>query len=263
MELILEMEHRWLLLPGSDESRKYEEQMLTNNRIPGLLPTELLLRDGKKKFRYDITEQQSLRQIAEEERLSGNFLKNLFQSVETAVTDAKQYLLREEGFMLTPELIFQNERGEISLCYHPGTDKNLRQQLAELSEWLLGKLDACDSAAVYAGYSLHVLCREENVSFRRLDEIFQREDFRNAGADYSLENAASCVCGAEFSDSGDSEPENGSEADSLYGPQGQEPQVPFLPVNRKPKSRWESFGKTAGELMVLVVIIGILIYMIP
>ena len=242
MEMIWEMGSQWITADAG-ESRAYEEQMVINNRIGGILEMELLQQNGEKKYRYDVTGGRNLVQLTEEMKLSGDILKELFGTLEKTVTGARRYLLREEGFLLKPELIFRTEEG-FMLCYHPGNDSSLRDQLLSLSEWLLGRLEVTDRTAVYAGYRIHVLCREEGLNFRSLSEIFSEE----AGAGPEGRE--------EGSDDREEEAELPAVAEKASAPEPEEP-------CGKVRKLFLGYGRTIGELLMLAAIIGILLYMIP
>lgn len=168
---------QWIITDQPGMVPAYEEQMLKHNLPQGLLPMEVLIRTGKRRYRYCVTGYQSLDEVAGMVRLSGQMIEFLFREMFSIVEEGKRYLLQEENYCIMPESIFLNttER-KVLLCYLPGYRIPLNEQLKKLSEWILEYLDAEDSLAVYRGYGIHVLCKEERTSIAELLHLFRSDD---------------------------------------------------------------------------------------
>lgn len=173
IEKMTSMDRQWLVVESNEECAAYEEQMLRYNMLEGLLPMEVIFKSGGKRYRFSISGCHSLTERVERWRLTGKSLEELFWTMQETIFCCKRYLLQEDNFCVLPESIFfDNVTGKLRLCYVPGYQKKLGEQLTALSEWMLNHLDTEDPYGVYCGYMIHVLCRGENVDFRKILNVF-------------------------------------------------------------------------------------------
>ena len=168
------MEDRYFVLSHVPEEETFEEEMLLYNRIPGVLPMESGRLSEDKYHRYPVSGMVSLRKHLLGKRLTGEQFENLFTQMFATIKNAKEYLLREEGFLITPDSIYVNEKEEkVFLCYFPEYRCPLAEQMKSLSTWLLSFLDAADEKAVYNGYAFHVLCHGDTCSFQEISQMLR------------------------------------------------------------------------------------------
>lgn len=168
------MEDRYLVVEGRMGEEAFEEEMLLQNRISGLLPMETQWKDGAKVHRYCITGCRCIREELKGRKIAGEEYQRLFSEIFDCISRGKKYLLQEDSFWLSKESIFlHKETGVVEVCYVPEYQKSLVTQLRELSEWLLDYVDTNDKQAVYCGYAFHVLAHSDVCSFRGLTEVLQ------------------------------------------------------------------------------------------
>lgn len=168
------MEDSYLVVEGRAGEEAYEEEMLLQNQISGLLPMETQWKDGVKVHRYRITGCRCLREELKGRKIAGEEYQRLFSEIFECISHGKKYLLQEDDFWLSEESIYlHKETGVVEVCYVPEYQKALVVQLRELSEWLLDYVDANDKQAVYCGYAFHVLAHSDTCSFRGLTEVLQ------------------------------------------------------------------------------------------
>ena len=170
------MEERYLLLNHVPEEESYEEEMLLYNSIPGLLRMETGWMSGVKFHRYRISGLRSLSRHLTGRKISGAQFEALLMGIFAQIREAKEYLLREDGFFISPESIYLDEQTqEIFLCYYPELHCPLIEQMRELSSWMLSFLDAADEKAVYNGYAFHVLCHGDSCTFQSIAGILEEQ----------------------------------------------------------------------------------------
>lgn len=168
------MEERYLLLEQVPNEETFEEEMLLYNSIPGLLPMETGMLSGGKYHRYRISDRRSLSRLLPGRKLSGEEFERLFADIFGIIRHAKQYMLREDGFLILPETIYLEEQtGTVELCYYPEYRCPLIEQMRNLSSWLLTFLDASDEKAVYNGYAFHVLCHGDSCTFQSIAQVMK------------------------------------------------------------------------------------------
>ncbi len=265
-----------MLIPGGEEGSVFEERMLLNNSIPGLLPVEIILENGEKEYRYDVTGCTSMSVLTQLERLSGEMLKGLYTAISRLVAEVRRYLLREEGLMLSPELIWRNSvTGEWMFCFHSGTATDLREQIRALSAWIINHIDVSDPSGVYIGYSIYLLSLEEETGLSDIEGVFLRPEYletERQGQEGAMK-MRELTPGREESVPG-MMPEKkqefqrvGSTAEEgeIIGDVYEEQALDDTEALRGGKKIIlnHSVRRLMGEAVVLFVIVGILMYMIP
>ncbi len=238
-EIMTSMERRWLFVENNGCPGGYEEQMLRHNRPDGLLPMEIFVWGGKKQYRYEVTGCKNLTEIMAGKKVTGEMMQALFSEMFSCVMKGKRYLLLEDNYCIAPESIFFRESDQkLFLCYVPGFQKPLLQQMQRLSEWILEHLDVQDSQAVYQGYAMHMLCREGKTSFQELLNLFVTAApppptvVQNPPAPYEIAECAK------------------------IRPQEEG-------VAKKKTGAGRAFGRRLLEGLLLLVVAGILVYMLP
>lgn len=168
------MEERYLYINNVPEEESFEEEMLLYNAIPGLLKMETGWMSGAKYHRYRISGMLCLTKYLAGKKISGAQFETIIMGVFAEIREAKEYLLREDGFWISPESIYLNEQTkEIFLCYYPEMHYPLIEQMRSLSSWMLSFLDPNDERAVYNGYAFHVLCHGDSCTFQSISGILE------------------------------------------------------------------------------------------
>ncbi len=156
-----DLNHTYFILQEEKEpdTASYQIRMLLTNTIPGLLDCKIGKMDDKTLFYYEITSRQSLQSVFEQRSIGAAVLRKLFEQLLDLLEELGQYLLTPDGLILQPELIFADANMEtFSFCYLPGklrTAGCFQQQVRELMEYLLPKLDHQEQNAVVLGYGLY------------------------------------------------------------------------------------------------------------
>ena len=140
----------------------YRILMLLNNRIEGLLEMELRSIDDKNVYYYEISSRQSFACLYEKRTLTCAELRNFIRNLISIINRGKEYLLEEDDFVIRPEYIYMSPPAcELSLCYLPGYRHSMRNQLSELFEVLMNKVNYKEERAVLLIYALYMASREE------------------------------------------------------------------------------------------------------
>ncbi len=161
-----------ILTDEKTEDSGFEERMITENRIQGLLPCVTQRREDGTEYYYEITGKQSMTLLYERRKLTYDQLLGFLMGLGKILENAEEYLLGADHFILEPEYIYLNTKSETPcLCYYPPQKKSIRESFLSLAEYLLGKLDRNDTAGIEFGYDLYQRAMEPNFS---LKEILQR-----------------------------------------------------------------------------------------
>lgn len=171
----------------------YSLKMLLNNKIKGILNLDIHVADNKMEFQYDIASKQTIIAYIEHNQLGFEQLKTILMGIFFSIEQGKEFLLRENDFILTPEYIFiQSPNLEVDLCHFVGYSQDVNRQVSSLLEFLMNKVDYTDEKAVVMIYGLYKLSKENNSVLEQLKEFInkkpvieeeievkKREDFQN------------------------------------------------------------------------------------
>ena len=174
-----DLRHNYMVIAESDSSRSYQYciKMLENQTIDGILPLEHRRIDNKLLFYYEITALQSMNNLLEKITLSYDKVRQLCMYILNTLERAYEYLLPEDDFILAPEYIYMDINTYApSLCFFSGYDKNIKEQMKCLLEYLMNKIDYNNKDAVLLVYQLYATSREEGFTFGQLREVLEGKE---------------------------------------------------------------------------------------
>lgn len=156
------------------EETTYTLQMLLNNSISGFLKMEQRIIDNEKQYYYDITAKQPLLLLFQKGQLNKEQILRIMKGILTAIEKAREYLLKENDFILSPEYIYMNlSGGKIELCYRPGYGQDINGQLREVISFLMDKVDYKEQEAVLFSYGLYKISREADCTINKLWDVLE------------------------------------------------------------------------------------------
>lgn len=179
-----DMNHNYLVLYGEDEidTSTYQVRMLVGNVVPSLLKCRIQGVDGEFSVYYDITSRQSLLTFYENKKFREEDLKLIFGEFIRVMEDAAEYLMNPEQLVLLPEYMFlEVEKKEISFCFLPGYQKDVKTQFQTLTEYILPKIDHGDEMAVMIGYGIYKRALEDSFHLEHMKEELYRKREEDTG----------------------------------------------------------------------------------
>lgn len=163
-----DMTIRFICFESVSEDEDFREKMLLHNCIGGHLPLSIVFENNRKIYRYDVSGRKSLRDFFGEKCVTEDFLVKLLAELERIFLRGKSYMFSEGNYILHPDAIFLGADGQIGLCYLPGYEKDIQEQLCELLVFLMNCVDVSDRRSVYGVYSTFAAVREGNCTFASL-----------------------------------------------------------------------------------------------
>ena len=150
-----DMQKKELLLTYTEygEGPDYYEKMLKYNDIQGVMKYRKDLNDGISLYVYDAGGKRPIALEYENRKPGYNELKNLLYDIIESIEQSKDYLIREEDFVINDECVFVDDQGVAHIVCLPGYNKPLKSQLSTLFEFFMDKIDYKDKAAVSAYYA--------------------------------------------------------------------------------------------------------------
>lgn len=168
-----EMKHNYLIIEQDNaQMQGYEENMLKENQINGLLKFQLKQIDNRRYFYYEITSKQPLSRILEFHSINKQELINLITGITQILNRLPAYLLKEDQILLQPEFIYiEPEQFFVSLCLIPGRDRKFAEEMSELLRYILGKINHQDKECVVMAYALYQESVKDNYGMDALAEL--------------------------------------------------------------------------------------------
>jgi hypothetical protein len=169
-----DLRHSYMVIPLENDinSSEYCIKLLEHQRVEGILALERRVIDNQRMLYYEITSKQVMQSLFVKTTLSYGQLRNICENILLILERAYEYLLPEDDFILSPECIYLNIINfEPELCFFPGYQKNIRDQIREVMEYLMNKVDYTDKEAVLLVYQLYAISREESYCFEELKQL--------------------------------------------------------------------------------------------
>lgn len=171
-----ELNQNYMILPSEKSVENYEQKMILENTIPGMLPVCVRKINGQAFYYYDIHSRQSIRTIFEQKLFDKQVLMYLLCGITKAFQELHLYLLSPENLLLHPECVFLNmETGEVSFCFYP-EEKYGRETFEELAEFLIDRVNYEEEEAKTIAYDYYDrVCRQEYDPGEMIEEILKCE----------------------------------------------------------------------------------------
>ena len=165
-----DLKKSFLIIEGeeSDEG-DFQNKMLEENEIPGVLVTSIKYIDNKIHYYYDISGKVSLHSIYEKEKMSKDHIKSLVDAVLQVMKEVPKYMLDGHGILLEPEYIFM-EKEQYYFCYFPQNELEITKEFHHLTEFFVREVDYKDKEGVHLAYTLHKETMEEHYSIEKIME---------------------------------------------------------------------------------------------
>ena len=168
----------YLVLTVEDppDAASYQLRMLLTNRIPGLLPCRVSNMDQKTLFYYEIPPgYQALKDILLRGSVKASAAACLISGLLKARKGLRDYLLRDEGLLLSSEMVFLNLRDEAALfCFLPGSGRNFSEDMRILGELFLAAADRSDPEDFGLTCGFYRACTEGIVTTEKLQMLLQQ-----------------------------------------------------------------------------------------
>jgi len=148
---------------GMNES--YQERMLLENDVTGLLSLKIEYKNDKKEYRYEISNKINLEEIGKQEKISYAFLKRFLNQIAEIFKALDRFMLEEDKLLFEPMYIyFDKDSLKLHMLFFP--ERNTEESdFTKLTEYLIRSIDQEDELAVWSAYVLERDAKMENFSF--------------------------------------------------------------------------------------------------
>ena len=138
------------------ENLYLETQMLTENRIEGLLPMQVRTINRTTRYQYPVSGKVPLKQLYEKAEMNADAIRQLIEGIRSAFLSAEEYLLQAEHILLDPAYIFRDQTdGRVSLCACPAWEGSLQKGMQDLADYLISVTDHSQDDAIDLSYGFY------------------------------------------------------------------------------------------------------------
>lgn len=172
-----EMKRNYLIVEAERRDEiPFEQNMLEQNQIDGILRFQVREKDTDVRFFYEITSKQPLSRLLEGQSVQAAQIRTLVWGIAHALDHMEQYLLSENSVLLTPEYLYvEPESLKVWLCLVPGLERDFPEDYSRFLEYLLGKVDHKDKESVVLAYGLYQETRKENYGMGDILRLAQQK----------------------------------------------------------------------------------------
>ena len=157
----------------------FEQKMLEQNQIDGILRFQVRQKDEEIRFFYEITSKQPLSRLLEGQTIQAEQIRALVFGIARSLDHMEQYLLSEKSVLLDPEYLYVDpESLKVWLCLVPGMECDFPEDYSRFLEYLLGKVDHRDKESVVLAYGLYQETRKENYGMADILRLAQENGWQ-------------------------------------------------------------------------------------
>ena len=175
-EIIYERDvHRsYMKIPASREA-SFDEKLIFQKTYVGCIPVEKCYVNGNGQYWYNITGKQALDTYCRVNNIGQSFFETLILRICSQLEQLEWNLIESSCLVMDPELIFVNSRGEdVTFTLYPSNSGNFFEELQQLMEYLLTKLNHEEPEAVQAAYRIYEITLTEGYSMADLKDAVLR-----------------------------------------------------------------------------------------
>lgn len=151
---------------------RFEEQMMHNHELRGLLKFKIEYMNEKCQYYYDIHRMDSIEMQHKENRIHYCNLIDLFSQMRQLLDTLNDYLLTPDNLWLDSMGIYMDrDSQEYMFTYIPGLEKDFKIQFELFVTWLMKIIDHNEKDAVMLIYSLYKRISQETDIISILENI--------------------------------------------------------------------------------------------
>jgi hypothetical protein len=160
------------------KTEDFDAKMLARVSLNKFLKRSVIAYDEGFQIRYEISGMQSAEKFYEERAIGRRELFQILWEIERAKKECQRFLLSEKHFFFRPAFAYLNFKNDgFRFVYLPEEETEFSEEMMEMAEFVLEKLDHQDEAAVEIAYELYERAGEENFLLRQfLEEAEKKEN---------------------------------------------------------------------------------------
>ena len=149
-----------------------DEKLMFRRSYQGILPMEKCYVNGRGQYWYNISGKQALDAYCRVNAINQKFFETLILRICSQLEILEWNLMDTGCLVVDPELIFVSHSGEdVSFILYPNAKGNFLDELQQLMEYLLTKLNHGDKEGVHQAYRIYDMTLTEGYSIADLKKM--------------------------------------------------------------------------------------------
>ncbi len=173
-----DLQKNYLIIEGIEKtSHNYQNIMIQENSINGLLPFTIRRIDEEIFYYYDISGKQCVQNLFQRKAISYEELRTILLELHQLIEEVKSYLIDSSHIILDPNYLYCDYECKKLFCvYQIDYDMEQKVALEGLAEYLVEHVDSENEEAVDMAYDFYQSVRKENFSFPYFLELLQNRN---------------------------------------------------------------------------------------
>lgn len=161
-----------MILPCLELREKdYQVQMMTKNKIPGMLSASTRIVDGKLSIYYEISGKQTIEKFYQHREMGWEDIQGILLTIAKVEKSCSQHLLDAGKVLWEPEYLYIDyEHEQIEVSFYPEYNGDWLENIGHLASYILQRTNHKDEKAVMLSYQFYKNTREDNFSIENLLE---------------------------------------------------------------------------------------------
>ena len=170
-----------MVITGQMGDVGFEEEMLRNNEVPVLLGFYTTVYDGSLQFWYNITGKKSLRDFAEQEGVTTEHIRMVFEYISLAYRSLSEYLIGDENVFLSPDTVFMEKKKSVwqmFFIYCPMEHEGFAHQIREIVNFYVESTDKRQREVTDLLKTILEITKEEGFSLKEILDVLREDEER-------------------------------------------------------------------------------------
>ena len=147
----------------------FEDKMLTDHVIDGLLPLRILKEGDRKQYMYSVRGKVSMVSKFENQDIRSVTLAKVIEGINEGLKKCEEYMIQTDHVILRPQLLFIDSDLETpGICVYPFSDSDLKAELRTLADYLISKTDHNENLAIDLAYGFYRQVMSGDYRFEEL-----------------------------------------------------------------------------------------------
>lgn len=150
----------------------FEDKMLTDHVIDGLLPLRILKEGDRKQYMYSVRGKISVVSRFENRDIRSETLIKIIKGIHEGMKRCEEYMIQTDHVILRPQLLFIDSDLETpGICVCPFSDSDLKTELRTLADYLISKTDHNENLAIDLAYGFYRQVMSGDYRFEELVKL--------------------------------------------------------------------------------------------
>lgn len=161
----------------------FEDKMLTDNVIDGLLPLRILNEGDRKQYMYSVLGKVSVISEFENRDIRSATLNKIIEGINEGLKKCEEYMIQTDHVILRPQLLFLDSDFKTpGICVCPFSDSDLKTELRTLADYLISKTDHNENLAIDLAYGFYRQVMSGDYRFEELIKPSKSKVIQNEGS---------------------------------------------------------------------------------